>query len=125
MNMLKHLLVINDEPGMLEQMQRWLGGAGYAVKSTLWGEVGVAMARQFQFDLILLDYNLKRENGGAKNARAFISQLIGINPKIPIIVVSATMRNLAKEELGVADVLVVDRFFWKKLLEMVAETLKN
>ena len=125
MDRVKRLLIINDEPSMLNQMERWLSDADYHVESTLYGKEGVELAQQEQFDLIVLDFNLKKETEGEKTAKAFIPQFIAANPSTPIIVVSATNGSITVEELGVSNVLIVDSTFWRKLLDLVKETLNN
>ena len=125
MNERKRLLVINDEPDMIDQMNRWLSKEGYAVESTLQGKEAVELVKNDHYDLILLDFNLKKEKDGEKTAKAFIPQLTKANPLIPIIVISATERNISANTLGVKNVLVVDSSFWKKLLRLVEVTLNN
>ncbi len=125
MNDRKRLLVINDEPDMLNQLERWLTKEGYMVDSTLWGNEGVKFANNGHYDLILLDYNLKKELDGEKTARAFIPALVRVNPLTPIIVISATEQSISAKKLGVMAVLIVDRSFWKRLLNLIKETLNN
>jgi len=125
MNQRKRLLIINDEPDMLDQMRRWLSGGGYTIHTTLSGKEGVELATKNRFDLIVLDYNLKKEKEGEKTAKEFIPQFVSVNPSIPIIVVSATDGNISASELGVSDVLIVNGSFWKNLLDVVKELLRN
>lgn len=121
----KHLLVINDEPDMLDQIKKWLSQEGYIIQSALRGNDGVKIANNGHFDLIIVDYNLKKETDGEKTAKYFIPDLIEANPATPIIVISATERNISAEELGVTDVLIVDSTFWKRLLIKIEDTLRN
>lgn len=125
MNERKRLLVINDEPDMIDQLDRWLSKEGYTVDSTLQGKEAVERVQNDHYDLILLDYNLKKEKDGEKTAKAFIPQITKANPLIPIIVISATERNISANSLGVRNVLIVDSTFWKKLLSLVKITLHN
>ena len=125
MNERKRLLVINDEPDMIDQLDRWLSKEGYTVDSTLQGKEAVERVQNDHYDLILLDYNLKKEKDGEKTAKAFIPQITKANPLIPIIVISATERNISANSLGVKNVLIVDSTFWKKLLSLVKITLHN
>ena len=125
MNERKRLLVINDEPDMIDQLDRWLSKEGYTVDSTLQGKEAVERVQNYHYDLILLDYNLKKEKDGEKTAKAFIPQITKANPLIPIIVISATERNISANSLGVRNVLIVDSTFWKKLLSLVKITLHN
>lgn len=119
MNSVKQILVINDEPDMLAQIRRWLKAAGYSVKCTLWGKAGVELAKSNLYDLILLDYNLKKEEDGEKTAGNFIPLLRGINPFTPIVVTSATEKNITAHGLGVVDVIIVDSSFWSKLINYI------
>jgi len=125
MNERKRLLVINDEPDMIDQMNRWLSKEGYRVDSSLQGKKAVELVKNDHYDLILLDYNLKKEKDGEKTAKTFIPQLTKANPSVPIIVISATERNISANSLGVKNVLIVDSSFWKKLLSLVKVTLSN
>lgn len=125
MKLQKQILIINDEPDLLNQMFRWLSEEGYGVECTHQGEKGIKLAKNNSYDLILLDYNLKRESDGEKTASDFIPQLVHDNPLTPIIVTSATVENISASKLGVSKVLIIDRSFWKKLLPLIAEELKN
>ena len=125
MNENKRLLVINDEPDMINQLNRWLTKEGYKVDSTLRGKEAVELVQNDHYDLILLDYNLKKEKDGEKTAKAFIPLITKANPLIPIIVISATERNISANSLGVRNVLIVDSSFWKRLLTLVKITLHN
>ena len=121
----KSILVVNDEQEMLDQIQRWLGIAGYAVNCTLTAEDGVKLFDQNHFDLVLLDYNLKAEPIGARTAKMFIPLFKKLNPIIPIVIVSATESKLNKDELGVADVFILHRAIWRNLLNLINGILTN
>lgn len=113
----KRLLVINDEPAMLDAICKWLIDAGYRVECCLLGQEGVKLAQKSKFDLVILDYHLKKE--GIKTAEDFIPQFKKLIPAIPIIVVSATLNYLDKERLGVTAVLSVTSVFWNQLITLV------
>ena len=117
----KSILVVNDEQDMLDQIQRWLGVAGYAVMCTMTAEDGVKLFGQSHFDLVLLDYNLKAESVGARTAKTFIPLFKKLKPAIPIIIISATESQLNKDELGVADVFILHRAIWRKLLDVIKQ----
>lgn len=125
MNERKRLLVINDEPDMIDQMNRWLSKEGYEVESTLQGKEAIELVKNDHYDLILIDFNLKKEKDGEKTAKTFIPQLTKAKPLIPIIVISATERNISANNLGVKNVLIVDSSFWKNLLNLVKITLHH
>ncbi len=119
----KRILVVNDEREMLDQIRRWLTVAGYVVRCTMTAEDGIKIFRENHFDLILLDYNLKREQNGARTAKAFIPRFRQLNPTIPIIIISATETRLDKDELGVNEVMILHQAIWKTLATKIAEIL--
>ena len=110
---------------MIGQMRQWLESSGYKVTGTLRGEEGVAMVRKRHFDLVLLDYNLRLERGGAQNADHFIPSLRRYSPATPIIIVTATADNLQADQLGVEQVLLVRNNLWREMLTTVAIILAN
>lgn len=57
------LLVIEDEATMVESLQRGLVAEGFAVDTAMTGSEGLWMAREFPYDLILLDIMLPEVNG--------------------------------------------------------------
>lgn len=119
----KHILVVNDEPEMLDQIQKWLKVAGYVVKCTLTAEDGIKLFGQNHYDLVLLDYNLKAERVGARTAKTFIPTFKKLNPAIPIVIVSATESRLDKDEMGVAEIFLLHRAIWRNLLTLINRIL--
>ncbi len=57
------LLVIEDEATMVESLRRGLTAEGFAVDTAMTGSDGLWMAREFPYDLILLDIMLPEVNG--------------------------------------------------------------
>ncbi len=121
----KKILVVNDEQDMLDQIQKWLRIAGFSVRCTLTAENAVELFDQNQFDLVLLDYNLKLERTGARTAKAFIPVFKKINPAIPIVIISATTSDLSKDDLGVAEVFILHRAIWRNLSNLINEILNQ
>lgn len=119
----RHILVINDEKEMLDQIKRWLDIAGFGVRCTLTAEDGIKLLNDNHFDLVLLDYNLKAEKMGARTAKSFIPLFKELNPKIPIVIISATESELNKDELGVNAVFVLQRAIWRNLANLINEIL--
>ena len=119
----KHILVINDEPALLEQLQRLLLGSGYTVTTTLYGNEGFELIRNCDFDLILLDYYLDKEKDGQKTALSYIHKIKKINSTIPIILMSANAINLSPESLGVSDVILVNSSFWGNISNLIRKNL--
>jgi DNA-binding response OmpR family regulator len=59
------ILVIEDEPRMLELLRKGLYECGYAVMTAADGETGLEIAMAHQFDAIVLDVGLPRLDGYA------------------------------------------------------------
>ena len=118
-NRVPHILVINDEPLILAQIDKWLTKAGYLVQTSETGAQGAKLASQNVYDLIVLDFNLKRELDGVKTAFNFIPIFKKMNSNTPIIVTSATQELISIPALlqkGALKVILADRFFFKKLV---------
>jgi two-component system OmpR family response regulator len=78
-----HLLVVDDDPDMLEMMKQYLHGHGFAVHTASTGlEVSATIARQ-RIDLILLDVMLGDESG------ITICRQLRADSAVPVIIVSA------------------------------------
>jgi DNA-binding response OmpR family regulator len=61
--MTKTILIVEDSPMELKQMEALLSGTGYALMSVTDGDAAVAAAREHHPDLILLDVVLPKKNG--------------------------------------------------------------
>lgn len=57
------ILIIEDERRTAEWIGVYLERAGFLVENAYNGEQGLNMAREFQYDMLLLDLNLPRLNG--------------------------------------------------------------
>ncbi len=60
---MSRILVIDDDPGVRESMERMLRGAGYTVQSAVSGEEGFDLARGGGFDVILSDMRMSGMSG--------------------------------------------------------------
>jgi len=92
------ILVVDDEPDLLTVLKIGLESEGYDVLTAVDGEQGLALARQFMPDLLVLDLMLPRLDG-YKVCRAL--KFDERYKKIPIFILSArsgeTDRRLALE----------------------------
>ncbi len=57
------LLLVEDEPGLREQLAERLRGAGYTVSSAADGEEGLYHATEYPFDAAIVDLGLPRLSG--------------------------------------------------------------
>src|ERR687898_412379 len=60
---MSRILLIDDDPGVRDSMDRTLRGAGYAVQSAASGEEGFEMARSGAYDVILSDMRMPGISG--------------------------------------------------------------
>lgn len=57
------VLVVDDEPGMLETLTDILGGAGYAVTAVGDGDTALAEIRTGSYDVVLMDVRMPGRDG--------------------------------------------------------------
>ena len=79
-----HLVLIEDEPGIVDFVVRGLTLAGYGVDSALDGEAGLELALGDDVDLVILDLMLPGING-----TDVLQRLADQRPGLPVIVVTA------------------------------------
>jgi CheY-like chemotaxis protein len=60
---MSRILLIDDDPGVRDSMERTLRGAGYAVQSVPTGEEGFEMGKGGVFDVILSDMRMPGISG--------------------------------------------------------------
>ncbi|GEM_PF-2230867 len=121
----KKFLIINDDPKLSAQMERWLAVEGGIITKTLTGEEGVGLVKKNCYDLVLLDYNLKKEKSGTKYANDFIPSINQENPYCPIVVTSATDEKIPNLSSRVSRTLFVNRQFWNEFIPTLEDVLKN
>ncbi len=61
--MSSRILLVEDEPGLVMTLSDLLGEAGHDVQTAMDGEIGLAMALDGKFDLIILDVMLPKLSG--------------------------------------------------------------
>src|SRR2546423_313646 len=115
------VLVINDEPDLLEACAMILESEGYVVETLARGSESAQRVTHFRPDLVLLDWVMSDTTGDV-----VLSELrtqFGAN--LPIVVMSALpgLRSLALE-LG-ADDFMQKPFDDVRLLSIVAQNLRN
>lgn len=80
----RHVLLIEDEPGIADFITRGLHGEGYAVAHVFDGVLGRRLAEDGIFDLVILDWRIPGETGSA-----VLDTLSSSSSELPIIVTSA------------------------------------
>jgi DNA-binding response OmpR family regulator len=100
----KRLLLIEDEPGIVDFLRRGLTAEGFAVESCLDGTEGERMALSGDFDAIVLDLMLPGRSG-----MEILASVRRASPTLPVIVLSARGEvedRVAGLEGGAVDYLV-------------------
>ena len=116
------ILVVEDDPSILRGLQLNLGMEGYAVRSAMDGETGLALARSESPDLLVVDVMLPRL-GGLELIRAFRAD----DAETPILVLSSKGQEgdkVAGLAVG-ADDYVVKPFSLPELLARIAAALRR
>ena len=118
---MKKILVIEDEPTLLRILQSYLEKEGYAVISSMRGDTGFDLSLTENPDLILLDLNLPGMDG-IDVARGILKQ-----KSIPIIMITARVEESDKLlglELG-ADDYVSKPFSPREVVARVKTVLRR
>jgi DNA-binding response OmpR family regulator len=116
------ILLIDDEPGILNFVSRGLRGEGFTVDLAADGEAGLKAALGPPYDLIILDLLLPGSNG-----IDLLRQVIRHNPAQPVIVLSAltdTSSKVRSFELGAGDYLAKP-FSIEELMARVRARLRD
>jgi two-component system alkaline phosphatase synthesis response regulator PhoP len=118
------ILIIQDSPSVNAMLKFRLESAGFSVETAETGEEGIEKTKSFQYQLILLDYNLPGMNG---------SQVCQVLKKqdntknIPIVFMSAKdeekLQQITKE--ANADGYLGLPFEGKKLIDQITGFLKT
>jgi DNA-binding response OmpR family regulator len=119
--MAKRILIIDDEPMILEAVSYNLKQEGYEVISANNGETGLQLAKTETVDLILLDLMLPGING------MDICRILRQSSEVPIIMVTAKEGEIDRVlglELG-ADDYITKPFSMRELIARVRTVLKR
>ena len=114
------ILIIDDEPDIVEVLEDRLIAAGFDVRSVLCARDGYAAVAEDAPDLILMDIQMPEISG-----MEALVELQKTNPEIPVLMISAsTVKNVAgtAKEKGAVDFLLKP-FDPDTLMEKVNEIL--
>jgi DNA-binding response OmpR family regulator len=78
------ILVVEDEPGIVDFLQRGLEGYGYSVKTALDGITGTEIATRESVDLVVLDLMLPGRSG-----MQVLGAIKDAKPTLPVIALTA------------------------------------
>jgi DNA-binding response OmpR family regulator len=120
--MAERILIIEDDPSILRGLQLNLGMEGYAVRSAMDGETGLALARTEKPDLVVVDVMLPRLGG-----LEVVRELRAEDPDLPVLILSAKGQEsdkVAGLQLG-ADDYMTKPFGLKELLARIDALLRR
>ena len=116
-----HVLVVDDEPAIVEIVRDYLADAGYRVSTAHSGEEALRQVRSIRPDLIVLDLGLPGLDG------LDVARAIRQSSRVPIIMLTARADEADRVvglELG-ADDYVVKPFSPRELLARVRAVLRR
>jgi DNA-binding response OmpR family regulator len=97
------ILVVEDEPGIVDFLERGLEGQGFEVRAELDGERGLERALREEVDLLVLDLLLPRRSG-----LDVLAAVHDAKPELPVIVLTAldqVEQRVTGLDAGAADYL--------------------
>jgi len=101
----KKILVIDDDPDILESISAVLSSEGFNVLTAIDGKVGVEKFKSEKPDLVLCDMMMERVDAGSKVAEMIRKE----DSKTPVYLLSsignATASNISVADLGFSGVL--------------------
>jgi DNA-binding response OmpR family regulator len=95
------ILVIEDEPGIVDFLERGLRSHGFAVRSELDGATGAKRALDENVDLVVLDMMLPERSGAE-----VLAEVHAAKPQLPVIVLTA--RGEVEDRIAGLDAGAID-----------------
>src|SRR5260370_19659475 len=87
--MTRKVLVVDDQPDVLEAMRLLLKGGGYAAETALSPEQALAAAAAGDHDLVVIDMNYARDTTSGAEGLALLDMLHARRPEVPVVVMTA------------------------------------
>ena len=126
----KTVIVIDDDPDVLEATKVTLEGSGYAAVTAMSGPEGLSRIRQGGIDCIILDVMMARETEGFRIAQDLKAD--SKTARIPIIMMTSVSKKTGFEFSAATDkdFMPVEAFLEKpvnpkKLVQTVASVIKG
>jgi DNA-binding response OmpR family regulator len=101
MGRVANIVLIEDEPGIVDFIDRGLSARGFEVRTALDGDTGLKLALGDHVDLVVLDLMLPRRSG-----MEILGELAAERPALPVIVLTA--RGEVEDRVGGLDAGAVD-----------------
>lgn len=132
MSKAKKILLVDDEPDIIETVEYVLEREGYEVLTAGNGYEALGVTRVHTPDLLLLDVMLPGENGYRVSRAVRDDEDLGVYPRrVPIVLVTARDLSLDPErekmfmEFSRADLVIYKPFDLDEMLDLIQRLLKN
>ena len=119
---MQRILAIDDDPAVTSLLKRGLTYEGFTVETANSGEAGLALARERQPDLVILDIMMPGLDG-----LAVLQRLRAADPRLPVLLLTAkdAPANQVKGLEAGADDYVVKPFTFEVLVARVRTLLRR
>ena len=116
------ILVVEDDLGVVDMIRRGLQQEGYKVTVAMDGKTGLAMATDYQFDLVTLDLMLPGLSG-----MEVCQAVRKIKPELPILMLTAldSPENIVQGLDGGADDYLIKPFNFEVLIARIRNLMKR
>jgi two-component system response regulator QseB len=119
---LNRILIAEDEPGISSFLEKGLRSAGFATMVTENGHSAAAMARDDDFDLLILDLGLPGRDG-----HEVLAEIRGRGERLPVMILTAR-KGIGETVAGLeggADDYITKPFRFEELLARVKVRLRD
>ena len=122
MDPLNRILIAEDEPGISSFLEKGLRSAGFTTMVTADGHSAAAMARDDDFDLLILDLGLPGRDG-----HQVLAEIRGRGERLPVMILTAR-KGIGETVAGLeggADDYITKPFRFEELLARVRVRLRD
>ena len=119
--MTKRILLVDDDRSIRESLSKILRAENYEVVLGENGQEAIEKHGADHIDLLILDLN--PDAAGVRNAWATLERLIGINPLLPVVIITGRSNQRALAETAGADALMEKPLDVPLLLQTICELL--
>jgi DNA-binding NtrC family response regulator len=83
------ILIVDDQPDILESLRLLLKGEGYEIESARSPAAALALVQKQDFDVAVADLNYARDTTSGEEGLELISRLLALDRTLPIVVMTA------------------------------------
>jgi len=116
--MTKRILLVDDDRSIRESLSKILRAENYEVVLGENGQEAIEKHGVERIDLLILDLNMP-----VKNAWATLERLVGIDPLLPVVIITGRSDQRAQAETAGADALMEKPLNVPLLLQTICELL--